>query len=359
MVPLERLGPVTNAELTGGLTSIVISKRLRSIFVGVNNRGGHIINLFSRYPDHFCPAGFVDQTADIARAKAAELDLEDVVATSRLEDAIERTEADACIITSPARFHGEQIRMALDAGLHVFVAKPMTYNLDEAVELVEVAERHALCLVVDQQQQHLETERKLRQLVADQTYGAVGHIAFNIHRCRPQMGSFTGPDPFIWEQGVHSFNSLIAILDLEAISVTACQANPPWTAYNGPTTAMGVIEFAGGIPCSYVGTFESRNHVMEIRIDFERAAVRAIAQNTWHKRLEIAPPGRNFEETGIQDGETSKPAECTNIEAFYRGVTTGVRVVNDGRDNLRTLALIDAFIRSAKSGRKEKVRRFD
>lgn len=46
------------------------------------------------------------------------------------------------------------------------------------------------------------------------------------------------------------------------------------------------------------------------------------------------------------------------FDAFYRGCTEGGRVTNDGRDNLQTLAIVDAFIRSSKSGKRETVRAF-
>jgi len=332
-------------------------KSLSCVFVGVLNRGAHIIRLFANDP-RFRAAALVDKERSIAEAKARELGWNDVYCSDDLSETLARVEADACVITSPARFHGTQIRAALEAGCHVFVAKPMTYDLDEAHDLVRLAESKGLGLIVDHQQRHLETEQALKRFVREGTFGRLGHVSFTIHRYRPVMAAFTGDNPFIWEQGVHSFDSLVSILGRPARSVLAVQDAPCWTAYNGPTTAMGVVEFEGGVYCNYLGTFESRNHVMEIRLDFERAAVRAVAENNWQKTLEVAAPGADFRPYGIADGASGIPAERPNIDALFQAATRGGRVENDGRENLQVLAIVDAFIRSSKSGRKEPVRQF-
>lgn len=334
------------------------STPLRCIYVGVKNRGSYILDLGIAEPERFQPVALVDATREIAQDEAARRGWPDMPCYGSLEETLEHVLADACFITSPARFHGVQIRTALERGLHVFVAKPMTYDLDEALRLVELAEQRGLCLVVDQQQQFSPTERTLAEWVRSKRYGEVGFVSFCIHRYRPHMASFIGANPFLWEQGVHSFNSLIAILDRPAVSVIAHQIKPQWSAYNGDTVSMGVIEFAGGIPCHYLGTFDSRAFTMEIRLDMEEAAVRIVAENTWNKRLEVALPGKTFAPTGIEDTPDSLPWEKYSLENFFRGCVHGGRVTNDGRDNLRTLAIVDAFIRASQSGRRETVRSF-
>jgi predicted dehydrogenase len=334
------------------------STPLRCIYVGVKNRGSYILDLGIAQPERFQPVALVDATREIAQDEAARRGWQAMPCFSSLEEALGCVSAEACFITSPARFHGAQMRAALEGGLHVFVAKPMTYDLDEAVQLVEMAEQRGLCLVVDQQQQFSPTERTLAEWVREQRFGEVGFASFIIHRYRPNMASFIGADPFLWEQGVHSFNSLIALLDRPAVSVIAHQIKPKWSVYNGDTVSMGVIEFAGGVPCHYLGTFDSRAFTMEIRLDMEEAAARIVAENSWHKRLEVALPGKAFEPTGIEDTSDSLPWEKHNLENFYHGCRHGGRVTNDGRDNLRTLAIVDAFIRASRSGRREAVRQF-
>ncbi len=331
---------------------------LKCIMVGVINRGRFLTDLMTQSPERFTLVAFADKSVEVARAEADRLGWASMPCHASLADAIRSVKADAAIITSPARFHSEQIRTCLDAGLHVFVAKPMTYDLDEAEQLVQLAERKKLCLVVDQQQMFTLTERTLAEWVRAKKYGEVGFVEFRIHRYRPNMAAFTGDAPFIWEQGVHSFNSMLAILGRPAVSVSARQIKPRWSAYNGPTVCMAEIEFEGGLLCHYLGTFDSRTLTIEVRVECEQASMRAIAADSWHKRLEVALPGKVFETIKIDDAQDTLPAERFNFDAFYRGCTRGGRVVNDGRDNLRTLAIVAAFIRSSRSGKREAVRQF-
>ena len=328
---------------------------IKCIFVGVKNRGSYIIDLCTSQKDKFEVEALVDKTTGIAQSEADRRNWQKIPCFSSLQQAINETEADACIITSPACFHSMQMRTALNAGLHVFVAKPMTYDLKEAIYLVELAEKKNLCIVVDQQQQFSLTERTIAEWIRTGRFGKLGFVDFSIHRYRPQMLSFTSENPFIWEQGAHSFNSLAAILDRPAKSVIAHQMKPSWSVYNGPTVTMGVIEFEDSVPCHYMGTFDSIAFNIEIRFDMEQAAVRAVAENSWNKRLEVALPGKLFEPAGIEDNQDSRPLENHTLDAFIRGCLNGSRVSTDGRDNLRTLSIIDAFIRSAETNEKTEV----
>lgn len=335
------------------------TKPLRCIHIGCapNTRGSNLIDLLQERRETFQSVALVDATTELAAAERERLGWATIYCCGSLAHAFREVEADAAIITTPTALHAEHIQACLEAGLHVFTAKPMTYDLDEAVRLVRLAESRGRFLLVDQQQQHLHTERTAADWVRNKKYGAVGFASFTVHRYRPQMLRLTGPYPFIWEQGCHSFNTLLAILQRPAISVSSHQFQPPWSVYKGATVVMGEIEFEGALPCQFTGSFESRGFSMEIRIECEQASVRIVSEvDSWHKRIEVALPGEKFEPTGIEDKPVPGRPEFHNFDAFYRGCTEGGRVTNDGRDNLRTLAIVDAFIRSSQSGRRETVR---
>ncbi len=350
---------------------------LRCLFIGVRprSRGSKLLHMLSRHFPEYLPVGFVDASRELAleqvniepsgkeggwknSAVFNEGKWKEMPCFGCLEEALAGVAADAAVISSPAKFHGEQIRLCLEAGLHAFVAKPLTYDLDEAERLVQMAERKQRCLVVDQQFRFSLTERTVADWVRDGRYGRVGYIDVSIHRYRPTMGSFTGDNPFLWEQAVHTFNSLVSILGVPAVRVFARQSRPAWSSYNGPTMSVGLIEFEGGILCDFMGSFESRSFTMEMRFECERAAFRLVSQNSFGKELEIAEPGAVFVPAGVTDFSENEPSESFNFEAFLTGCRGGGRVPNDGRDNLRTLAIVDAFIRSAESGQSESVRQF-
>ena len=54
-------------------------------------------------------------------------------------DLLARPDMDAVIIATPADQHYAQVKAALSAGKHVFVEKPMARTVEEAKELMQLA----------------------------------------------------------------------------------------------------------------------------------------------------------------------------------------------------------------------------
>jgi predicted dehydrogenase len=71
-------------------------------------------------------------------------------ATARYEELLARPDIAIIAIFSPCPFHYEQIKAALAAGKHVIVTKPMVTSLDQAREIVALAERSNLKVLVAQ-----------------------------------------------------------------------------------------------------------------------------------------------------------------------------------------------------------------
>ena len=57
-------------------------------------------------------------------------------------------EIDCAIVATPTKYHHSVCHLLLDAGIHVFVEKPITNTVEEATELVSLADKHGLILQV-------------------------------------------------------------------------------------------------------------------------------------------------------------------------------------------------------------------
>jgi len=62
---------------------------------------------------------------------------------------------DAVIITTPAHFHGPVALMALRAGKHVFVEKPIATKRDDAEQMIDIAASKGLILQVGHQERYV------------------------------------------------------------------------------------------------------------------------------------------------------------------------------------------------------------
>jgi hypothetical protein len=91
-------------------------------------------------------------------------------------------------------------------------------------------------------------------------------------------------------------------------------------------------------------------NLVELRLDYERASVRAIGSDMRSKCLELALASEDFQPLDICDADDPDPRERFLQGSFYRSVTQGGRVADDGREHLQALAVVDALQRAADTG---------
>lgn len=114
------------------------------------------------------------------QAILAELELPDDGFTERFEDLIEDPAIDAIFICSPNGYHGSQAIAALQAGKHVFCEKPCATRYSEAIKQIELAHTHPQLITLVDYILHFDTmEQRLRQMVAEDTFGTISQIQVN------------------------------------------------------------------------------------------------------------------------------------------------------------------------------------
>src|SRR4051794_7957296 len=94
-----------------------------------------------------------------------------VEVTSRLEEVLADARVDAVAIATPVSSHYELALRALQAGKHVFIEKPMTTTSEQALRLIDEAERRQLVIGVDHTFVYTGAVRKMRELVEAQGLG--------------------------------------------------------------------------------------------------------------------------------------------------------------------------------------------
>jgi len=95
----------------------------------------------------------------------------DIHVTSDVSELLDSPDIDAIAVITPVWTHFELAKRALENGKHVFVEKPFTSNSHQAEELIELAERNHLKIMVDHTFLFTGAVRKIRQLIDDSTLG--------------------------------------------------------------------------------------------------------------------------------------------------------------------------------------------
>ena len=123
-----------------------------------------------------------DRNVDGARAKAAEWGLADIAIEDDVDRLLARNDVDLVEILLPHHLHLPIAMKAIAAGKAVSLQKPMCLNLEEADQLVAVAEASDRPFKVFENFIFYPPVLKARELI---DAGAIGHAAFHSHQIQP------------------------------------------------------------------------------------------------------------------------------------------------------------------------------
>jgi predicted dehydrogenase len=131
---------------------------------------------------------------------------------------VEDPAVDAVAIATPVHTHFLLARQSLEAGKHTFIEKPMAASVDECRELIDIAKRKSLVLMVGHTFVYNPTVRKIKELVES---GELGEIMYISSR-RLNLGLFQQDINVAWDLAPHDISIILFILGKDPISVN-CQ----------------------------------------------------------------------------------------------------------------------------------------
>src|SRR5256885_12110092 len=101
----------------------------------------------------------------------------DLQTTTRFDDLLKDSEIDGIVIATPAGFHYEMARAALNAGKHVFVEKPIARTVTESEELLSLADRHGLVPMGGHTFLFSPAVRRMKEIISAGDIGQVQYIS--------------------------------------------------------------------------------------------------------------------------------------------------------------------------------------
>ncbi len=119
--------------------------------------------------------------------------------TDQVAEVLENKKVDLVAIATPVHTHYQLARQALTAGKHVLVEKPLTGNVAEAEELVDLAAKHGRVLMVDHTFIYHPAVEKIRDLIKR---GELGDICY-YDSVRINLGLFQHDISVLWDLAPH------------------------------------------------------------------------------------------------------------------------------------------------------------
>ncbi|MFI5128894.1 MAG: Gfo/Idh/MocA family protein [Chitinophagales bacterium] len=132
-------------------------------------------------------------------------------------DIINDTEIDAVVIATSVHSHFPLAKKALMAGKHVLIEKPMTSSVAEADELIEMAAKRGLTLMVDHTFLYTGAVQKMKEIIDSEGIGTPRYFDSS----RINLGLFQPDVNVIWDLAPHDLSILTYLVKETPASINA------------------------------------------------------------------------------------------------------------------------------------------
>ena len=122
---------------------------------------------------------------------------------------------DAVVVATSVKMHYPMAKASLLAGKHTFIEQPMAATSHECVELIEIARKNGLVLMVGHTFLYSPAVRKIKEIVDN---GDLGEIRYICAR-RLNLGLFQKDINVAWDLAPHDISIILHILEEQPISI--------------------------------------------------------------------------------------------------------------------------------------------
>jgi len=145
-------------------------------------------------------------TERLKHVRALYPDIEGLTQTQQL---LNGANVDAVVTATPVKHHYSLAKASLLAGKHTFIEKPMASSSAECEELIEIADRNGLVLMIDHTFLYSSPVQKIAEIVQA---GDLGEIRY-INCRRLNLGLFQKDINVAWDLAPHDISIILHILD--------------------------------------------------------------------------------------------------------------------------------------------------
>ncbi|MBV6466420.1 MAG: Gfo/Idh/MocA family oxidoreductase [Bryobacterales bacterium] len=279
-----------------------------------------------------------------------------VEVTTDFQEILNHPDIDAVAISTPVSTHFPLALQALQSGKHVLVEKPMTTTSEDAMRLIDEAERRKLILMVDHTFVYTGAVRKIRELIDK---GSLGDIYY-YDSTRVNLGLFQSDVDVIWDLAVHDLSIMDYILPSSPVAVSA----------------TGVGHLSGAAEnIAYVTVFYENSLIAHLNVNWlspvkiRRTLIGGSKQMIVYDDIESSEKVKVYDKgVTVKNGDESRykllvsyrsgdiyspqidVTEALRIEAqhFADCIKTGKAPITDGHAGLRVVSVLEAATQSMK-----------
>jgi len=318
-------------------------------------RGSHLVGCYSR---------------DIAKASAFAKEFASVPYDD-LSAMLKNPKLDIVTISTPSGAHLEPGIAAARAGKHVLVEKPLEVTTKRCDRLIDECERQGVYLGTIFPSRFHRAATLLKGAVDHGRFGSIAVADAIVKWYRTQQYYDSGKWRGTWQldgggalmnQAIHSVDLLLWLMG-PVRSVSAMTALRAHERIEVEDTAVATLEFQSGALGTIVATtaaFPGSLKRVEISGSQGMAVLEEEALVRWHFAKPIPSDQKILQEmqSNTTGGGASDPAAIGHtahrelFKDFAKAIQSGLPSKIDGREGRRSVELIQAIYRSAKTGKR-------
>ena len=279
--------------------------------------------------------------------------------TADAAELIRDKEIDLIAVVTPVSTHYDLARKALESGKHVFVEKPFTLNTSQAEELIELAEKKKLTIMVDHTFLFTGAVNKMKEMLSARELGRL----YYYDSVRINLGLFQHDINVIWDLAPHDLSIMDYLLEKSPSALSAhgaCHFNKALE-----DVAYLILHFEDSLIAHFHLNWLSPSKIRSTIIGGEKKMLLWDDMDPENK-IRIYDKGVDIQDQeGVYQmlysyrwGDMWAPrisnAEALQQELSYLRVCLeeGKRPHNDGQAGLRVVKLLEASSRSLAQGGK-------
>ncbi|HSS64168.1 MAG TPA: Gfo/Idh/MocA family oxidoreductase [Gammaproteobacteria bacterium] len=191
--------------------------REKPLGLGILGLGGATVNMLPSFlkSPYYDLLGVADSDREII--ERFKQDFRDVQICDDIEPLLSDSSVDLVYIATPNHLHFEHAKAALECGKHVLIEKPMAVNLEDAEEMILIAEQNGVLLGVNVKHSFEPRIQGIRALAQSGELGRLRMIhswRFVDWLYRPRSAEELTPgwgSGILWRQGPHQFDIIRTI----------------------------------------------------------------------------------------------------------------------------------------------------
>jgi predicted dehydrogenase len=337
------------------------SECVRAAIVGMGSWGQNLVNSVQGKSEAIRFVAGATRTP----ARAAEFAARHAIpVVERYEQVLADPRIEAVVLATPHSMHTEQIIAAARAGKHVFTEKPLGLSSADARAAAQACADAGVTLAVGYNWRFQPALREIRRMLDDGRLGTLLHIEGNFcgpsayrfgrdhwrqHRDESPAGGMTG-------RGVHVVDAMLLLAG--RIDTVVAQSVRRAQDFGADDTTSMLLRFEGGAT-GYLGTVIATAETWRLQVFGAKGWVEVgdvEHLTTWQLRICDVDPSQPLKRNRPRVVEFEPTStERAELEHFAAAVRAGRRLALPDGDEVHNVAALEAILRSAQSGERERL----